>query len=247
MGTTPYSLYFQCQLDALKGGSDNRGLYIGRKRQGLILSVEFEGVDIFTTFGCLEADELVLITGSKKFSELHVDEKQAESLLPACGERFLKQDDLLYYRLENADRSSTDAQCRILSCADFDLARSFFQQHYPDTIFSRWMLDLPFVGLFEKEQLVATGGTIIWHQGIQSCNLGNFLTHPHHRGKGLAKRVAKHLIAILSQSGMKTFTLGTNEENLSAQHVYESLGFELVERRKQISLLATRDGMKSLI
>lgn len=235
----PYSLYFQCQIDALKEGTDNRGLYIGHKKKGLILSIQFDGAEIFTTFGDLEADELLLTTRSKKFSELHVDEQQAASLLPSCNDRVLKIDGLLYYRLDSVNSSFNDVSCRVLNSDDFKIAKSFFEQYYPETIFSSWMLELPFIGLFDGQKLVATGGTIIWHKGIQTCNIGNFLTHPDHRGKGLAKRVAQHLIAILNQKGMKTFTLGTNEMNLAAKRVYESIGFRLLERRKQIDLKAT--------
>lgn len=234
----PYSLYFHCQLEALNDDLDNRGLYIGRQREGVILSIQFDGAEIFTTYGSLDADELMLATASKKFSELHVDERQAAMLLPSCEPRLLKHDGLLYYRLDRPSSAAADSDCRILTIKDFEITKSFYRRHYPETIFSSWMLELPFVGLFSGEELVAAGGTVIWHRGIGTCNIGNFLTHPEHRGKGLARKVAKHLIAILGEKGISTLTLGTNAANVAAQRVYESLGFRLLERRRQIDLRA---------
>lgn len=216
--------------------SDRRGLYIGRDRKGLILSIAFDGADIFTTVGDLEEEELKLTIHSKQFSELHVDICHLDALSKACGERVLKVDDLLYYRLDYSTPFALDLRCRLLTVADYDEAKSFFAQFYPETIFSRWMLELPFCGLFENGVLVSAGGTIIWNKEIKMCNIGNFLTHPEYRGHGLAKSVAQHLVELLHAQGMQTFTLGTNELNRAAQRVYESLGFHLVERRKQIDL-----------
>lgn len=177
-----------------------------------------------------------LTTRSDQFCELHVESNHLDALLGMCGERVLKVDDLLYCRLDYNTPLSLDSRCRLLTASDYGQVKVFFDQFYPETVFSRWMLDLPFCGLFEDGVLVATGGTIIWNKDIKMCNIGNFLTHPGHRGKGLGKATARHLVALLHNEGMRTFSLGTNELNRPAQRVYESLGFQLVERRKQIDL-----------
>lgn len=39
--------------------------------------------------------------------------------------------------------------------------RAFFGAHYPETIVSPWMLELPFVGVREQGELVATAGAIV--------------------------------------------------------------------------------------
>lgn len=232
----PYSLYFQCQLDAMGEASDRRGLYIGKDRRGLILAIAFDGADVFTTVGDLTEDELKLTASSDRVSELHVDVSHLDKLLSICGARVQKVDDLLYYRLDYAAPLTCDARCRLLTDADYMQAKAFYDEFYAETVFSRWMLNLPFCGLFDNGTLIAAGGAIIWSKEIQMCNIGNFLTHPDYRGRGYARAVTRHLLALLNGEGMQTFTLGTNELNRAAQRVYESLGFRLVERRKQIDL-----------
>jgi ribosomal protein S18 acetylase RimI-like enzyme len=109
-------------------------------------------------------------------------------------------------------------------------------QNYPETVFSSWMLEQPFVGLYERGLLTATGGTIILNGDLRTCNIGNFLTASTARGRGLAKIVAKHLIVLLQEEGIKIFTLGTTEENIPAWRAYEAIGFRIQETRPQFDL-----------
>jgi ribosomal protein S18 acetylase RimI-like enzyme len=116
----------------------------------------------------------------------------------------------------------------------------FYGEFYPGTIFSSWMLEQPFFAIRgEREgEFLASGGVVAAHAGLGSANLGNFLTHPQHRGRGLAQAVTATLLHALEGEGYREFTLGTYEENRPACRVYEAVGFRLLEERIQADIAA---------
>jgi RimJ/RimL family protein N-acetyltransferase len=145
---------------------------------------------------------------------------------------------LSLYRLDAPTLLESDPRCRRLEPEDESIVAVFFARHYASTIFSSWMLAQHFYGLFEQNELRACGGVVVSSRKIGSANLGNFLTSPDHRGRGLAGAVASTLIHALEADGLHTFVLGTTEENLPARRTYERLGFHLVETRPQVDLCA---------
>ena len=151
------------------------------------------------------------------------------------GSRVLRRDRLKYYILEK-DKPFPGARddIRRLEKVDIDLVRNFYKSHYSGAIFSAWMLELPFWGLFVNQELVAAGGAIVIDRYGKAANIGNFLTSPKFRGNGYGKTIAKTLINDLMDDGVSIFTLGTTEENISAWKTYESVGFKLLERRVEI-------------
>jgi RimJ/RimL family protein N-acetyltransferase len=232
----PFSFYFQCQREAMADPRDTRRLYIGRARKGVILCITFDGIDVFTAVGALDEDELRLITTSTQRAELHVERDHVGTVSRMCQARIRKIDDVLYYRLDAQTRNGDDPRCRLLTPAHYDQTEAFFRRFYPATVFSRWMLALPFCGLFEGDELIAAGGTVVWSKAAQTCIVGNFLTHPAHRGRGLAKAVVQYLVASLRDEDMRTLILATTSQNQSARRVYESVGFVAAESLKQIDL-----------
>jgi len=114
----------------------------------------------------------------------------------------------------------------------------FFARNYPSTIFSPWMLAQHFYGLFEHNELRSCGGVVVSNLKLGSANLGNFLTSPNHRGRGLAGAVASTLIHDLEAEGLYTFVLATTEEDVPARRTYERLGFHVVETRPQVDVCA---------
>jgi RimJ/RimL family protein N-acetyltransferase len=110
----------------------------------------------------------------------------------------------------------------------------FFASHYPQTIFSPWMLERLFLGIVEHGELVACGGVVAAAEGIS--NVGNFLTALSARGRGLCRAIAATLAHHLFDQGMSRVTLGTTEDNTAACRAYEATGFRCFDRRMQLDL-----------
>lgn len=53
----------------------------------------------------------------------------------------------------------------------------------------------------------------------------NVAVHPDYRGQGIAKQLMKALLKAGEQRGVKEYTLEVRAGNVSAIHIYESLGF----------------------
>lgn len=58
--------------------------------------------------------------------------------------------------------------------------------------------------------------------------------HKNYQGKGYSKYLIKEVIEILKEKGYSEFTIGIEDNNLIAHHIYHSLGFnELLLRKKE--------------
>lgn len=69
-------------------------------------------------------------------------------------------------------------------------------------------------------------------QGIRAY-LFAFRIHKDYRGKGYGKYLLKKVIDILKERGYSEFTVGVEDDNLRAQHIYRSFGFDEIVLRKQ--------------
>ncbi|MBI1775328.1 MAG: GNAT family N-acetyltransferase [Proteobacteria bacterium] len=233
-----HRLYFECALDALAQDVDNRFFLLDPDRRGLVQSIEFDRQVIATTVGALSPQDLAASVPEAAPGELHLEARHASALASYCATRIEEVDTLRYYLLEEGGSDTPDPCCRLLVNDDLGLVSAFFAAHYPRTIFSAWMLDEPFLGLFEDGELVAAGGTVCRHAGLGAANIGNFLTHPSRRGRSLARRLVGSLVATLRRQGIARFTLGVAESNRRAWRAYEAAGFRLLESRVQWSLAA---------
>lgn len=100
--------------------------------------------------------------------------------------------------------------------------------HYPDSFFEPHQLSSGhYFGIRPAGggALIAVAGVhvVSRHEGIAA--LGNIVTHPDHRGKGLSTRVTSHLVSSLVADGIELLALNVERKNQSALKVYEKLGF----------------------
>lgn len=184
--------------------------------------------------GRLDVDEELSLADVAHEVELHVETGTADRVSMAVGSRVKLREGLRYYRLDGRPSLGVDPRCRRLSSANLNEVSELFESYYPDAVFSTWMLDLPFIGLFEEDALIACGGVIGLAAGI--VNIGNFLTIPHARGRGLARAVAASLTHSLVDVGISISTLGITDGNLAACRAYEAAGFRYFDRRVQLNL-----------
>jgi ribosomal protein S18 acetylase RimI-like enzyme len=145
---------------------------------------------------------------------------------------------LRYYLQIGPTGARRDPRCRSLGPGDLGVLQEFYRRYYAGTIFSAWMLDQPFFGIVEDGEIVAAGGVVAWHRELRAANLGNFLTRPDRRGKGLARAITATVLAELEELGFEEFTLGTYEENAAACRAYEAVGFRVLEQRLELDIVA---------
>ena len=60
-----------------------------------------------------------------------------------------------------------------------------------------------------------------------------FRIHENHQGKGLGKHLLKYVVDSLSQYGYTEFTVGVEDDNERAKHIYNSFGFNKIIARIQ--------------
>ena len=82
-----------------------------------------------------------------------------------------------------------------------------------------------FCGIRQDGQLIAVAGTHVVSANGHVAALGNVMTHPDWRGRGLASMVTSAVIARLIDRGVSTIGLSVSRENAAAIRVYEKLGF----------------------
>jgi GNAT superfamily N-acetyltransferase len=99
--------------------------------------------------------------------------------------------------------------------------------HYPDSFFEPHQLSSGhYFGIRPGGgPLIAVAGVhvVSRHEGIAA--LGNIVTHPDHRGRGLSTRLTSHLVSSLIADGIELLALNVERKNHSALKVYEKLGF----------------------
>lgn len=60
-----------------------------------------------------------------------------------------------------------------------------------------------------------------------------FRVRNNYQGKGCGKFLIKKVISMLKENGYQEFTVGVEDDNLKAMHIYQSLGFHELLLRKQ--------------
>ena len=233
-GHPVFALYWDAALDAAAAGDRSRSVRL--EPEGVVLGIDFDGLSIYTPIGGVGDAALLSLIADPRPLELHLTPDQAERLRPACGGRLVLEDGLRFYARPLADLPEPDPACRRMGPAELEPLRRFYAAHYPATVFSAWMLDLPFVAIVEDGCPVAAGGVLACAGG--RAMIGNFLVDPVRRGEGLAGRVLAALLAALEAESVTTALLATNDLNPAACRVYERAGFALIERRVQLDLRA---------
>ncbi|MES2803708.1 MAG: GNAT family N-acetyltransferase [Bdellovibrionota bacterium] len=233
-GKQPFSIYLNAAIEDLKNGNNNRWFHFS-SAGGLIMGIDFDELRVISIIGDVEDEMLFIIAKNPMRTEFHLTKKYADRLLDIGKDRLLREHHLKYYLLNQEKPFCENLNgLRPLSKSDISLVERFYSNNYDGTIFSSWMLEQPFWGLFIGENLIAAGGAIAVDKFGLAANIGNFLTAPQYRGRGYGKVVTRKLIDDLMRIGIKTFTLGTTEENIPAWKTYESVGFQLLEKRVEI-------------
>lgn len=83
--------------------------------------------------------------------------------------------------------------------------------------------------------LLASGGTHVLDRDRGVAAIGAVLTHPEHRGRGLAGALVSRLAAVLLAEGL-TVGLNVREANVAGRAVYDRLGFRAVHRYEEVRL-----------
>ena len=240
-----FSLYLETAL--AEAGQGNRHVLLKADGTGLVLSITFDALTVRTTVGRLGTAHLAAAARIDGPGELHVDPRHRDAVVAVLGRRVAAENRLRYYqrpvRTEDGaeDRAwspPADIALVPLGPQALDDVVAFYSRHYPQTIFSAWMLEAPFVGAFEDGELVAAGGVVARDPSGRAVNIGNFLTRPDRRGRGLGRLVVRALLARLAIDGVSLATLGTTVENVPAWRCYEACGFTLLEERIEIVVTA---------
>lgn len=82
-----------------------------------------------------------------------------------------------------------------------------------------------FYGVWRGGRLIAAAGTHVVSLDGHIAALGNVMTHPDQRGRGLATRVTCAVVGELIDRGVSTIGLSVGRDNAAAIRVYEKLGF----------------------
>ncbi|MEC9071169.1 MAG: GNAT family N-acetyltransferase [Myxococcota bacterium] len=99
-------------------------------------------------------------------------------------------------------------------------------QHYPDNFFEPSQLDSGhYLGVRVEDDLVSVAGVHLHSPSFGIAALGNIVTHPEHRGRGLSTACTEALCERLFEGQVDTLALNVRRHNRSAVRVYEKLGF----------------------
>jgi RimJ/RimL family protein N-acetyltransferase len=229
-----FRVYMSDARAATHDGATNRTAMLGLDGTGAALGIVFERMEVRTIVGRLSPTEEWAIADLPHGGELHVDRPVAGRIRDRLAGRVIAAHDLQYYTLAQRPAHAPDPRCTRLGSEHLEMITEFFASHYPQSIFSPWMLERLFLGIVEHGELVACGGVVAAAEGIS--NVGNFLTAPKARGRGLCRAIAATLAHHLFDQGMSQVTLGTTEDNTAACRAYEATGFQCFDRRLQLDL-----------
>lgn len=107
--------------------------------------------------------------------------------------------------------------------AEQGLLPSFY---WPQDLLGAEMATGEALGVFEGEILT---GFVLYRETPDVWEISLVATHPHYRRQGYMEHLLGHMIAAKGQE--RALWLEVHEENVSAQKLYEKLGFREVRRR----------------
>ena len=110
---------------------------------------------------------------------------------------------------------------------------ALYERGYPDNYFDRRMLVTgKYFGYVDEGQIVAVTGVHVDSDKYRVACLGNIVTDPDYRGRGLATVLTARLVRELC-SEEKTVCLNVMGDNLPAIRCYEKLGFVKVHEYEE--------------
>lgn len=131
-------------------------------------------------------------------------------------------EDMIIRRMTMED---VDAVCAIdQACFARPWPRSSYENEIKSNKCARYL-----VGCVDDQVIAFAGGWVI----LDESQVTNIAVLEAYRGRGYGKRLTKALLQYFSNLGASYTTLEVRESNMRARHVYESLGFFRVGRRKK--------------
>jgi GNAT superfamily N-acetyltransferase len=82
-----------------------------------------------------------------------------------------------------------------------------------------------FFGIPEKDRLASMAGTHLVSPAYGVAAVGNVVTRPDRRGRGMGNAVVSAVLAELVRIGIRDIVLNARQENAPALHLYKKLGF----------------------
>jgi ribosomal protein S18 acetylase RimI-like enzyme len=117
-----------------------------------------------------------------------------------------------------------------LDMSDEHDLQELYEAAYPGHWFESRMLQLgKYFGIRRQQRLVSAAGTHIHSPSYRVATIGNIVTHPEHRGLGLATAVTARLCLEL-KADVDHIGLNVKTDNYAAISCYQRLGFRAVAR-----------------
>ena len=99
--------------------------------------------------------------------------------------------------------------------------------------------EIDIFGLFSDKELIGELRVMYSNSDERFVQKGKraylyaFRIHENHQGKGLGKQLLKYVIDNLTQNGYYEITVGVEDDNERAKHIYNSFGFDKIVSRIQ--------------
>jgi len=112
---------------------------------------------------------------------------------------------------------------------DLDEILQLYEEAYPGNWFQPRMLKTgQYFGIRISDRLVSIAGIHVYSKKYSVAALGNIVTHPDYRDRGLGKSVTARLCQSLRQKRIDHIGLNVKADNAIAISLYKNLGFEIV-------------------
>ena len=158
---------------------------------------------------------------------LHMPLEHLETLADDFGDAPLKPMVRMGMSLENFRpvEQGQEHEIKPLSMGDIGEIMDLFR-FYPDHFFEPAQLSTGhYYGVRVDGRLASVAGVHVFSPQVNVACVGNIVTHPDFRGRGLSTRCTSFLCAQLAAAGINLFALNVERSNTSAVRVYSKLGF----------------------
>ena len=154
-------------------------------------------------------------------------------LNPGLDQLFRETHDLIHHGehfkmafVDDQPINSVDVSCvEPLLTADADELIALYTDSYPDNAFDPRMLESrKYFGVRVNQRIVSAGGIHVYSKQYRVAAIGNIVTHPDHRGRGLGTAVTAQICSALLHE-VDNIGLNVKTDNEPAISCYQKLGF----------------------
>ena len=119
---------------------------------------------------------------------------------------------------------------RTLNTGELNLLFQLFDYNDPDEMIAENTVDInkrkiDIFGLFQEDRLIGEIRAAYVHNDERHVYLFAFRIHKDFQGRGYGQFLLKEVISTLMQKGYSEFTIGVEDDNETAVHIYSKLGF----------------------